>query len=75
MARMRYFVLAALLALAVLAFRGKSDKAPDQEIPTSAALAASPRPASQHDWGKNAIDRAQQVKAQVKRERESNALR
>jgi hypothetical protein len=33
-----------------------------------------PRPASEHDWAKAAIDRTNEVKKQVKRERASNEV-
>jgi len=33
-----------------------------------------PRPASEHDWAKAAIDRTNAVKQQVKRERASNEV-
>jgi hypothetical protein len=33
-----------------------------------------PRPASEHDWAKAAIDRTNEVRQQVKRERASNEV-
>lgn len=73
---MRYFVIAALLALVILVMRQKPEKPADQEIPTSAAVAQSSAvktTAQQHSWPKSALDRAQELKQQVKRERDSNA--
>ena len=77
---MRYFVFSAFVALVILVLRSKPQPtSPADELPTSAAVVAASehpgkgRPASQHDWAKSAIDRAQEVSAQVKRERASNS--
>jgi hypothetical protein len=76
---MRYFVLSALLVLAVLVLRQKPEKAQEQDLPTSAGVTQSVQStatgASKHNWAKSALDRTQDVKQQVKRERESNELR
>jgi len=43
-------------------------------IPPKPEATLTPRPASEHNWAKSAIDRAQEVKQQVKRERASNEV-
>jgi hypothetical protein len=38
------------------------------------AAAATPRPVSEHDWAKHALDTTSKVKREVLRQRQSNAL-
>lgn len=76
---MRTFVIVVLVVLGIVFYR--------QRVATSSAsvssghadspkveVTLSPRPASEHNWAKSAIDRAQEVKQQVKRERASNQV-
>jgi len=74
--RMRYFVVLALIVLGVVFLRQKRAEDSAQKKPTEVAAQATltPRPASEHDWAKAAIDRTNQVKQQVKRERASNEV-
>jgi hypothetical protein len=74
--RMRYFVVVALIALGVIFLRQKKaeNSAPQQTAQAVAQATLTPRPASEHDWAKAAIDRTNQVKQQVKRERASNEV-
>jgi hypothetical protein len=73
---MRYFVVVALIVLGVVFLRQK--KADDSALPKKAEAVAqaslTPRPASEHDWAKAAIDRTNEVRKQVKRERASNEV-
>jgi hypothetical protein len=73
---MRYFVVVALIALGVIFLRQKKaeNSAPQQTAQAVAQATLTPRPASEHDWAKAAIDRTNQVKQQVKRQRASNEV-
>ena len=73
---MRYFIVIGLIALGVVFLRQKSQEnsvAPKGLAPKTEAT-LTPRPASEHNWAKSAIDRTQEVKQQVKRERASNEV-
>ena len=74
--RMRYFVVVALIVLGVIFLRQKKAENPAPQKATEAVAQATltPRPASEHDWAKAAIDRTNAVKQQVKRERASNEV-
>ncbi len=74
--RMRYFVVVALIVLGVIFLRQKKaeDSAPQKTAQAMAQATLTPRPASEHDWAKAAIDRTNEVKRQVKRERASNEV-
>ena len=74
--RMRYFVVVALIVLGVIFLRQKKaeDSAPQKTPQAVAQATLTPRPASEHDWAKAAIDRTNEVKRQVKRERASNEV-
>jgi hypothetical protein len=74
--RMRYFVIVALIVLGVIFLRQKKaeDSAPQKTAQAIAQATLTPRPASEHDWAKAAIDRTNAVKQQVKRERASNEV-
>jgi hypothetical protein len=69
---MRYFFVVALIVLGVIFLRQKQagNSAPEK----TAQATLTPRPASEHDWAKAAIDRTNQVRQQVKRERASNQV-
>ena len=74
---MRYVVIVALIVAGVLFFRQQT--AHKAEVPKRTAQVAAqptltPRPASEHDWAKAAIDRTNEVRQQVKRERASNEV-
>ncbi|MEY2491331.1 MAG: hypothetical protein QOH24_282 [Verrucomicrobiota bacterium] len=76
---MRYAIIVGLAALGIIFYRQKlAERSPAQIKPaehaSSVQPALTPRPASEHDWAKSAIDRAQEVKKQVKRERASNEV-
>jgi len=76
---MRYVIIVGLAALGIIFYRQKSaERSPDQvklaEHASTLQPALTPRPASEHNWAKSAIDRAQEVKKQVKRERASNEV-
>ena len=72
---MRYFVVVALIVLGVIFLRQKTaeNSAPLKTAEAPHAV-LTPRPASEHDWAKAAIDRTNEVKQQVKRERASNEV-
>ena len=72
--RMRYFVVVALIVLGVIFLRQKKEEnsVPQKTAEAVAQATLTPRPASEHDWAKAAIDRTNAVKQQVKRERASN---
>ncbi len=74
--RMRYFVVVALIVLGVIFLRQKKaeDSARQKTAQAVAQATLTPRPASEHDWAKAAIDRTNAVKQQVKRERASNEV-
>ena len=74
--RMRYFVVVALIVLGVIFLQQKKaeDSAPQKTAQAVAQATLTPRPASEHDWAKAAIDRTNEVKRQVKRERASNEV-
>ena len=73
---MRYFVVVALILFGVLFLRQKKAEksAPSKTAQAVAQAILTPRPASEHDWAKAAIDRTNQVRQQVKRERASNEV-
>jgi len=73
---MRYFVVVALIVLGVIFLRQKKaeDSAPQKTTEAVAQAALTPSPAGEHDWAKAAIDRTNEVKQQVKRERASNEV-
>jgi hypothetical protein len=76
---MRYVVIVGLVALGIIFYRQKStERSRDQVKPAEHASLVQPaltaRPVSEHNWAKSAIDRAQEVKKQVKRERTSNEV-
>ena len=70
--RMRYFVV--VLGVIFLRQKKAEDSAPKKTAEAVAQATLTPRPASEHDWAKAAIDRANEVKQQVKRERASNEV-
>lgn len=74
--RMRYFVVVALITLGVICLRQKKaeNSAPQQTAEAVAQATLTPRPASEHDWAKAAIDRTNEVRQKVKRERASNEV-
>jgi len=74
--RMRYFVVVALIALGVIFLRQKKaeNSVPQKTAEAVAQATLTPRPASEHDWAKAALDRTNAVKQQVKRERASNEV-
>ena len=73
---MRYFVIIVLFVGGVIFLRQQTtQKEPSKEtVQVVAQPTLTPRPASEHDWAKAAIDRANEVKQQVKRERASNEV-
>jgi hypothetical protein len=72
---MRYFIVIGLVALGIVFLRQKSqENSVTPNIPPKPEATLTPRPASEHNWAKSAIDRAQEVKQQVKRERASNEV-
>jgi hypothetical protein len=74
--RMRYLIVIALIVLGVIFLRQKKaeDSAPQRTAQAVAQATLTPRPASEHDWAKAAIDRTNEVRRQVKRERASNEV-
>jgi cell division protein FtsN len=73
---MRYFVVVALIVLGVIFLQQKKaeNSAPQKTAQAVTQATLTPRPASEHDWAKAAIDRTNEVKRQVKRERASNEV-
>jgi len=73
---MRYFFVVALIVLGVIFLRQKKEENSVSQKTAQAVAQATltPRPASEHDWAKAAIDRTNEVKRQVKRERASNEV-
>jgi hypothetical protein len=71
---MRYFIVVGLVALGIVFLRQKSQESSSDHasLPPKPEATLTPRPASEHNWAKSAIDRAQEAKKQVKRERASN---
>jgi len=74
---MRYFVVVALIVGGVIFWRQQTTQkaeAPKKTAQVTAQPTLTPRPASEHDWAKAAIDRTNEVKRQVKSERASNEV-
>jgi len=74
---MRYFVIVALIVGGVIFLRQQTTQkaeAPKKTAQVAAQPPLTPRPASEHDWAKAAIDRTNEVRQQVKRERASNEV-
>jgi cell division protein FtsN len=74
---MRYFVIIALIVAGVIFFRQQTTQkteGPKKTAQVAAQPTLTPRPASEHDWAKAAIDRTNEVRQQVKRERTSNEV-
>jgi cell division protein FtsN len=74
---MRYFVIIALIVAGVIFLHQQTApkaEAAKKNAPAAAQPTLTPRPASEHDWAKAAIDRTNEVRQQVKRERASNEV-
>ena len=73
---MRYLVMVVLLVAGVIVLRQQTieNSAPKRAAEVAAEPTLTPRPASEHDWAKAAIDRTNEVRQQVKRERASNEV-
>jgi hypothetical protein len=73
---MRYFVILVLIVAGVIFLRQQTTpkEAPKKPVQAAAQPTLAPRPASEHDWAKAAIDRTNEVRQQVKRERASNEV-
>jgi cell division protein FtsN len=73
---MRYFVVVALIAGGLIFWRQQTmqKEEPEKTAEVKAQPTLTPRPASEHDWAKAAIDRTNEVRQQVKRERASNEV-
>ncbi|MGB9051071.1 MAG: hypothetical protein WCC54_01875 [Pseudolabrys sp.] len=74
---MRYFVIVALIVGGVIFLRQQTTQKAEAQKKTAQVVAQptlTPRPASEHDWAKAAIDRTNEVRQQVKRERASNEV-
>ncbi|PYL50051.1 MAG: hypothetical protein DMF40_00400 [Verrucomicrobia bacterium] len=74
---MRYFVIIALIVAGVIFLHqqtAQKAEAAKKNAPAAAKPTLTPRPASEHDWAKAAIDRTNEVRQQVKRERASNEV-
>jgi cell division protein FtsN len=74
---MRYFVIVALIVGGVIFLRQQTTQKAEAQKKTAQEAAQqtlTPRPASEHDWAKAAIDRTNEVRQQVKRERASNEV-
>jgi hypothetical protein len=75
----KFLVIAVLAGLAWLFVVQKRNEAPKPAktaaAQTSAATAASPRPVSEHNWMKNSLDRANEVKRQVIQQRKEDGTR
>jgi hypothetical protein len=76
---MRKFLVIAVLAgltwLFIVQKRSESAK-PEQKSKTATQVAAaSPRPVSEHNWMKNSLDRANEVKRQVAQQRKTDETR
>jgi cell division protein FtsN len=71
---MRYVVIVALIVAGVIFFRQQTAHKAEVPAQVAAQPTLTPRPASEHDWAKAAIDRTNEVRQQVKRERASNEV-
>lgn len=73
---MRYLVVLVLIVGGVIFWRQQTTQkdTPKQIARVAAEPKLTPRPASEHDWAKAAIDRTNEVRQQVKRERASNEI-
>jgi hypothetical protein len=73
---MRYLVIVALIVGAVIFLRQHTtqQEAVKKTVQVAVQPTLTPRPASEHDWAKAAIDRTNEVRQQVKRERASNEV-
>ena len=73
---MRYLVIVVFIGAGVLFWRQHTSQKPAPTKVTEVAVqpTLTPRPASEHDWAKAAIDRTNEVRQQVKRERASNEV-
>jgi cell division protein FtsN len=73
---MRYLLIVALIVGGVIFLRQQTtqQEAAKKTVQVAAQPTLTPRPASEHDWAKAAIDRTNEVRQQVKRERASNEV-
>jgi hypothetical protein len=65
-------IVGAVVGGIVLHRHHEEPTAPPPAATASTAALASPRPASEHDWAKSALDRAADVKRQVAQKRKEN---
>lgn len=68
-------VLAALTWLFVVQKRSESEKPTPEKAAAHATTPVSPRPVSEHNWMKQSLDRASEVKRQVAQQRKEDGTR
>jgi len=74
---MRIFVVLALLTVLGWLFLSQKQQEP-QKVAASANVptqTASPRPASEHNWAKHALDKTNKVRREVAEQRKSDGTR
>ena len=74
---MRKFLVIAVLAGLTVLFVSQKRNAPEKPAPASKTVAAkpTPRPASEHNWMKQSLDRTNEVKRQVAQQRKADGTR
>jgi hypothetical protein len=72
-------ILVVLIVLAVLGWLFHSQKQPEHQktaaVPQVSTQTASPRPVSEHNWAKRALDKTNKVTREVAEQRKSDGTR
>ena len=74
---MRIFVVLIVLAMLGWLFLAQKQQEPERIVtaPNAPAQATSPRPVSEHNWAKRALDKTNTVTRQVAEQRKSDGTR
>jgi hypothetical protein len=67
-------IVAAVLGCLFLVQKRHEHAAPPAATPVTAQKAATPRPVSEHNWAKHALDTTNKVTRQVAKERKENEV-
>lgn len=74
---MRIFIVLVVLAVLGWLFLSQKQQAPQtaEAAPSASTQTASPRPVSEHNWAKHALDKTNKVTREVAEQRKSDGAR